>query len=126
MPTAFPDVCPQQRQFNAGKYATTRFTSLSGASVTRLYGDEPFEATLQVSYLLTDAQAAPFLESWHNAKGAADTLALPASIYGGMDSALTDQIQTYSWRWSKPPRIESVMAGRSRIQVSLVGTLDIS
>ena len=126
MPTAFPNVCPQKRQFNAGKYPTKRFTSYSGASVTRLYGNAPFEATLQVSYLLTDAETAPFLKCWHDAKGDSDTLTLPKKIYGGMDSTLTDEIGTYSWRWSAPPRIQSVMAGRSRIEVSLVGTLDIS
>ena len=126
MATAFPDVCPQRRQFNAGKYPTKRFTSLSGASVTRLYGTQPFEATISVSYLLTDAETAPFLKSWHDARGDSDTLTLPASIYGGMDAALTAEIKTYSWRWSAPPRIQSVMAGRSRIEVSLVGTLDIS
>lgn len=125
MTTEFPNVCPQSRQFTAGKYAVKRFNSVSGASSTRLYGSQPFDAQLQLRYLLSDSGIAQFLASYHGSKGGAGVLALPASIYGGIDPALIAQFKSYSWRWSEAPQVESVKAGLSRIQVSLVGTLDI-
>ena len=124
MATAFPDVCPQSRQFTAGKYAVKRFQAYSGATTTRLYGDEPFDAQMRLRYLLTEAEMAGFLASYHESKGGAGVITLPASIYGGIDPELITQMKTYSWRWESPPQVESVLAGRSRIQVSLIGTLD--
>ena len=124
MATAFPDLCPQSRQFTAGKYAVKRFQAYSGATTTRLYGDEPFDAQLRLRYLLTDSDMAQFLASYHGSKGGAGVLVLPASIYGGIDPALIAQFKSYSWRWESPPQVESVVAGRSRIQISLIGTLD--
>ena len=124
MTTPFPDICPQSRQLTAGRYAVKRFNSVSGASSTRLYGSAPFDAQMQLRYLLTDAEMAGFLASYHESKGGADVLTLPASIYGGIDDVLRAQIKDYSWRWQSPPQIEGVMSGLSRIQVQLIGTLD--
>ena len=124
MAIPFPDICPQSRQFTAGQYAIKRFSSISGASSTRLYGSQPFDARLQLRYLLSDAETAQFLASYHGSKGGAGVLVLPASIYGGIDPALIAQFKSYSWRWSQAPQVESVKTGLSRIQVSLIGTLD--
>ena len=124
MTTSFPDICPQRRQFTAGQYAVKRFSSVSGASSTRLYGSAPFDAQLQLSYLLSDSDMADFLQSWHDSKGGAGVLQLPDGVYGGVDASLVAQIKDYSWRWSGAPQVESVRAGLSRIQVSLIGTLD--
>ena len=124
MATKFPDICPQSRQLTAGKYAVKRFQAYSGATTTRLYGDKPFDAQMRLRYLLNDEQMAEFLKSYHQSKGGAGVINLPASIYGGIDDVLKAQIKDYSWRWQAPPQIEGVMSGLSRIQVSLIGTLD--
>ena len=124
MATEFPNVCPQSRRFTAGKYAVKRFNSISGASSTRLYGSQPFDAQLQLDYLLDDQEMAQFLASWHVSKGGAGIVLLGTAIYGGIDPALIAQMKSYSWRWSAAPQVESVLPGRSRIQVSLIGTLD--
>ena len=124
MTTDFPDVCPQSRQFTAGKYAVKKFNSISGASTTRLYGSQPFDAQLQLRYFLGDTEMAQFLTSWHTSKGGAGIVNLGPGIYGGIDPTLAGQIKSYSWRWESPPQVESVLPGRSRIQVSLIGTLD--
>ena len=125
MATDFPNVCPQSRRFTAGEYAVKRFSSVSGASSTRLYGSQPFDAQLQLTYLLNDQDMAQFLASWHVSKGGAGIVNLGAAIYGGIDPALIAQMKSYSWRWSAAPQVESEKAGLSRIQVSLIGTLDV-
>ena len=120
----FPNICPQRRSITAGKYPVKRFTAYSGASTTRLYGDKPFEARMRLGYLLGDEEMAEFLKSYHDSKGGAGVLVLPASVYGGIDPVLRAQIKSYSWRWDAPPQLESLNSGLSRIQVSLIGTLD--
>ena len=124
MATKFPDICPQRRSITAGKYPVKRFTAYSGASTTRLYGSKPFDAQMKLGYLLDDEQMAEFLKSYHLSKGGAGVIKLPDSVYGGIDPALRAQIKSYSWRWEAPPQLESVKSGLSRIQVSLIGTLD--
>ena len=125
MTTPFPDFCPQKRRFTAGQYAVKRFDSISGASTTRLYGSKAFNAQLQLDFLLSDDGVADLLRSYHDSYGGADDLNLPETVYGGMSKNLQEQIRDYYlWRWSSAPQIESVLPGRSRIQVTLIGTLD--
>ena len=121
----FPDYCPVSRQFVPGQYPVKRFDSISGASITRLYGSKAFNASIKLEYQLTDNEAAEFLASYHDSYGGADDLNLPASIYGGMSEALQEQIRDYySWRWDGPPQQQTVISGRSKIAVTLLGTLD--
>ena len=125
MTVDFPALCPTRRSLRAGEYPTKRFDSISGASVTRLYGSKAFNAQLQLTYLLGDDDMAAVLQSYHASYGGADDLNLPEIVYGGMSEDLQAQIRSYySWRWSAPPSVESVFPGRSRIQVTLIGTLD--
>ena len=122
---SFPDFCPTRREFSAGTYPVKRFDSISGAGVTRLYGSKASNATLQLSYLLADTEVAEFLESYHSTYGGAVGFALPLAVYSGIDPELRAQARDYyTWRWNAAPQIQSVMPGRSRIQVSLIGTLD--
>ena len=49
------DTCgPTKRTFSPGSYATKRFSSISGAGTTRLYGSKGFDATLRMTFLLND------------------------------------------------------------------------
>ena len=125
MTVDFPALCPTRRSLRAGEYPTKRFDSISGASVTRLYGSKAFNAQLQLSFLLSDEDMAAVLQSYHDSYGGADDLNLPEEVYGGMSETLRTQVRDYySWRWDAPPSVESLLPGRSRIQVTLIGTLD--
>ena len=125
MTVDFPSLTPQRRSLQPGKYPVKRFDSISGASVTRLYGSKAFNAQLQLEYLLSDDDMAAVLQSYHASYGGAEVLNLPAVVYGGMSTELQAQIRDYySWRWSGSPQVVSVMPGRSRIKVTLIGTLD--
>jgi len=120
----FPALSPTRRSFTPGEYPTKRFDSISGASVTRVYGSKAFNATLTLEFLLDDLDTQAILQSWHDSLGGAKTLTLPESIFEGMHGP-ESQIPDYvNWRWSQTPTVESLQPNTSRIQVRLIGTLD--
>lgn len=121
----FPDICPIRRTYTPGEYATKRFSAINGASDTRLYGSKAFDASLSMSFLLSDKDMADLLDSWHESKGGFYTLDLPDSVFAGVSSVLQTQIPSYlQWRWAEMPSVESVLPNRSRVQVQLIATLD--
>ncbi len=120
------DTCgPTQRSFTPGKFPTKRFNSISGAGTTRLYGSKEFDASMSMSFLLNDADTCTFMQCWRDAKGSYDTITLPDSFFAGASNVLDCTIPSYlNWRWAEPPSVESLLPGRSRVQVNLVATLD--
>jgi len=120
----FPAVSPTRRSFTPGEYPTKRFDSISGAGTTRLYGSKASNATLDLEFLLDDTNTEAVLQSWHDSLGGAKVLTLPATLFEGMNGP-EGQIPNYlNWRWAQVPSVQSVFPGRSRIQASLVATLD--
>jgi len=120
----FPAVSPTRRSFTPGEYPTKRFDSISGAGTTRLYGSKASNATLDLEFLLDDTNTEAVLQSWHDSLGGAKVLTLPATLFEGMNGP-EDQIPNYlNWRWAQVPSVQSVFPGRSRIEASLVATLD--
>jgi len=116
---------PTKRTFRPGEFATKRFTSISGSGTTRLYGSKAFDASLQLSFMLNDADTAAFLDCWYAAKGTYDTLELPAEFLAGASDVLDSGVPDYlNWRWAEAPSVESLFPGRSRVQINLVATLD--
>lgn len=116
---------PTRRTFRPGSYATKRFTSISGAGSTRLYGSKASDAELQLSFLLDDADTCAVLKCWDDAKGTYDTIDLPEQFLAGSSPILDCGVPTYlNWRWADPPSIESLLPGRSRVQINLIATLD--
>jgi hypothetical protein len=125
MTVSFPALCPSRRSFTPGKYPTKRFASISGAGSTRLYGSKAFDATLELEFAITDADLANILKSWHDSKGGAYVLTLPAMIFEGIERTTQEQIPDYlNWRWAEMPSVESLFPGRSRVRVQLIATLD--
>ena len=125
MATAFPSICPSARTFTPGQYPTRRFTAINGAGRTRIYGNAAFDATLSLEFVLGDPELALLLECYHSAQGGFGQLTLPNSIYQGFSVDVLAQIRPYLiWRWAEVPQVESLLPGRSRVQVNLIGTLD--
>ena len=121
----FPALCPVRRTLTPGNYATKRFTAVSGAGRTRLYGSKAFDATLNLEYLLNDNELSLLLASYHNSRGSYRALTLHPEVFAGIDPVVLAQIPSYlSWRWADTPVVNSLLPGRSRVQVNLVATLD--
>lgn len=116
---------PTRRTFVPGRFATKRFASISGAGTTRLYGSKAFDAQLQMTFVLSDADTCAFLKCWDSAYGDYDTITLPAEFLAGASSVLDCGVPDYlNWRWADAPSVESLFPGRSRVQVNLIATLD--
>ena len=120
------DTCgPTRRSFTPGRYATKRFNAISGSGTTRLYGSKAFDATLQLTFLLNDEDTCTFLKCWNDAYGDYDTLDLPEEFFAGSSPILDCGVPDYlNWRWADAPSVESILPGRSRVQINLVATLD--
>lgn len=116
---------PTQRSFTPGQYPTKRYEAISGSSSIRLYGSKAFDATMDLSFLMTDSDTASIVKAWHDSKGGFETLVLPSQFFDGASSVLAKGIPTYlNWRYAEPPSVESLFPGRSRVQIKLVATLD--
>ena len=116
---------PTQRNFRPGAFATKRFTSISGAGTTRLYGSKAFDASLQLTFILNDDDTSAVLQCWDAAYGEYGTIELPSVFLAGSSGALDVGIPEYlNWRWAEAPTVESLFPGRSRVQINLIATLD--
>lgn len=125
MTVKFPNLSPTSRNYTAGEFPTKRFNSISGAGTTRLYGSKAYNVSLNLEFVLNDADLASVLSCYDQANGSAYELALPNMVFDGMSSALQKQIPNHvTWRWDSTPQVESLFPGRSRVRVNLLGTLD--
>ena len=118
MNIAFPPLCPKSRSFSPGIYPTKRFTSISGAGVTRLYGTLPSAAVLTLEFLVTDTELQSVIECWHEAKGDAYPVSLPKDVFKGVRKSIF--YKSVQWRWGEAPRITSVVRGRSTLRARFV------
>ena len=77
----FPSICPVRRQFKAAQFPTKRFTSISGAGTTRLYGNKGFDATLDVQFLVDDEHLIKITDNWEESLGTYLPVDLPEPIF---------------------------------------------
>ena len=125
MPAAFPALCPVERSYAAGAFPTRRFSSVSGATTTRLYGSKGSGDTLSLRFATTDAEARSIVAAYQAVRGDFDYVTLPAAIWDGMTGSFQTVVPTYlRWRFNGPPDVRSVFPGRSEVSVSLVGLLE--
>lgn len=127
-----PNIAPTSRAFSPPRWPTSSTRSQSGVNTLRLWGSQPSQAALSLSFAnIPDATAAQFAAAHRQAKGPVTELTLPSAIYEGLGTALATEIQnlatTHGLRWffpeNDPPRISSVKPGISSVQVNLVGEL---
>ena len=122
----FPSLCPVRRVFNAAQFPTKRFTSISGAGTTRLYGNKAFDATLQLEFLADDKAIKGVVQNWYDSMGSYLPVSLPDTVYAGQSNLLGAVTPDYlEWHWEKEPIITSVQPNLSRVQVNLIAHLEI-
>lgn len=127
---AFPtSLEPTSRSYSPGDYPVKSYNANSGAEFRILYGSSPFNMILDLSYSnVTDAEADQFLTHYYEMQGTFQTFEIPstASTFagwtGGADS-LNRASSGAVWRYSEPPRQETVRPGVSNVSVRLVGVL---
>ena len=126
MTTAFPSLAPTSRSVTQGQYPVKRFTTISGAGTSRIYGSQPFNASLSLQFdNVPDVVALQIADTFDAAQGSKDVLQLPTTLWYGMDNRLRDRLQRdYSWRFAEQPQITSGPPGISSISVKLEGQRD--
>ena len=123
---SFPAICPVSRRFKAAEFPTKRFTSISGAGTTRLYGSKGFDATLDVQFLVDDDSLVAIVDNWESSMGTYLPVTLPPSVIAGNDDLLDELVPDYlEWHWAEPPTVESVNLGLHRVTVKLIAHLEI-
>jgi hypothetical protein len=129
MSIIFPSLKPSQRSFKLGAFPTKIYRSLSGATAKRSYGNKPFGYELQLVFSNIDDDAtALILEHYSGTFGGFSRFRLPDSLFSGMSETLRDYAKanaTILWEYAGPPEVESIIGGRSTVQLTLIGEQDV-
>jgi hypothetical protein len=129
MSITFPSLKPSQRSFKLGAFPTKIYRSLSGATAKRSYGNKPFGYELQLVFSnIDDASTLLILQHYNNTFGGFSRFQLPASVFSGMTDGLRGLAQESSairWEYAGPPEVESIIGGRSTVQLTLIGEQDV-
>ena len=122
----FPSICPVRREFKAAEFPTKRFTSISGAGTTRLYGNKAFDATLRLEFTADDTSTQALINNWYDSMGGYLPLVLPETAYAGQSELLDAVVPDYlEWHWETAPTVSAVQPNLSRVQVNLIAHLEI-
>jgi hypothetical protein len=96
MSITFPSLKPSQRSFKLGAFPTKIYRSLSGATAKRSYGNKPFGYELQLVFSNTDGLR-----------------------------GLAQESSAIRWEYAGPPEVESIIGGRSTVQLTLIGEQNV-
>ncbi len=123
---AFPSLRPTGRSVTQGQYAVKRFTSIAGTGTTRVYGSQPFNASISLQFNnISDNDALAIVNTYEDARGSKEALTLPTVLWEGMTDALRVKLQRdYAWRFAEQPQLTSGPPGISSIAVKLEGQRD--
>lgn len=131
MAVSFPSITPTNRSFSAPIYPVTVYRSQSGASVRRLWASQPSNARLSLTFNnISDADAASILACYSSASGSVGTLTLPSVVFNGAETALATLFSqagsVLQWHFAddSPPKVDSVVPGRSSVTLELIASLD--
>lgn len=127
---AFPSsIQPTARSYSPGDYPIKAYNANNGSEVRILYGSKPTNMTMELTYdNITDAEADQFFTHYYAVQGTYQTFTLPArsNVFTGWSGGINSLNLASSgavWRYSEPPRQQSVRPGISSVSVRLVGVL---
>ena len=123
----FPSLCPVSRQYKAPSFATKRYTSISGAGTTRLYGSKAFEAELNLQFLVAEDALIQIMNNWEESYGeylpvtlAPDTIAISDDL---VDALVPEYLE---WHWAESPTVESLNPNHYRVNTRFIAQLEIN
>ena len=101
----FPSLCPVSRQYKAPSFATKRYTSISGAGTTRLYGSKAFDAELNLQFLVEQDTLIQIMDSWEQCYGEYLPVSLPPDAIGISNELVDALVPEYlEWHWAESPK----------------------
>lgn len=119
----FPAISPSDRNFEPPEYSVSKYKTMNGGRVRRLWASQPGGGALDLSFEnISDAAAESILAAHDVAKGAENDVVLPDAVLSGTEGALLAYMRSPSgqaWSFEAPPEIESVKGGMSSARVKL-------
>ncbi len=123
----FPYVCPVSRQYKAPDFATKRFTSISGAGTTRLYGNKGFDAELNLQFLVDETILVSIMANWESSYGTYLPVELPSEVVSGNSQVSNALVPEYlEWHWAENPTVESLNPNLYRVTTRFIAQLEIN
>jgi len=141
MAAKFPNITPSSRSLTMGDLPSKVYRAMSGATVRRAFGNKKtgYVMKLQFKNLGDDVSVRggtqktvkEILDHYCEVNGTFDTFNLGRGLLKGMgtDSAnyfagTATQSPEVSWRYARPPEVQSVQTGLSNVSVELIGEID--
>ena len=119
-----PDFCPTSCRYTPPFHPVQVVRSISGAASRLLYGAKSGQATLEVEYALSDADAAMLLKRFEEGRSSFDRVRLSAYIWKGGSVEVGNSVPPHiHWYFDEPPSVDRLARGRTRVRVTLLGDL---
>lgn len=111
-----------------GQYPTKTYTSLSGKTIRKSFGNKPFGYELELSFQNVDEGVLNTIhDHYHGQGGGTEGFSIPSLIFSGYEDIATRQhfasIEGIRWFYAEPPSVESTTLGLSSITLRLTGDL---
>jgi hypothetical protein len=124
----FPAYAPTKRQFVPGIYPQKSHRSLAGVVVKRTFGNKPSAATLSFSFdNIADVKVVAILGHYRSQTAVNRRFKISAITMAGISTELAaiadGSADNLRWEYAKPPAVESIRPGASRVQVELLGEI---
>lgn len=131
----FPEITPSARSMTMGDLPSKTYRAMSGATVRRAFGNKKTQYVLKLQFnnigddaaLRTDAGTVKqILSHYDDANGTFDRFVLGNKVFGGISTTAKSYFKNadVSWRYAKPPEVQSVKIGVSSVSVELIGEID--
>jgi hypothetical protein len=128
MTVTYPSIEPATRTFTPGTYAVTEPNHLGVQDDPRVWGNQPSEAQLDLTYkYVSETDTNALLNAWNYSLSGYIKLTLPSQVACGItDAGFSARItgtNAYSWFFAEEPTITSRKGKRADIAVKLVGRI---
>ena len=124
MAVNLPDQCPSSVRYTPPAHPVRGFRSQSGATYRVLFGSLSSGAGLELEYLLSNQEAALWMEAFEAARGEFFEVLVDDTRWAGADGLAATVPAHIRWHFAEPPRLERVFANRARLAVTLTGDLE--
>ena len=119
---------PTSRRFTMGVYPVRSYTSLSGKTVRRSFGNKASGYTLELTFENVDEGVLnTIFDHYHGQYGATEGFRIPQRLFSGYKQETTfDNFRTIpnvQWFYADSPRVESTVLALSTISITLIGDL---
>ncbi len=119
-----PSHCPSGATYRPPGFPVKLFRSVSGAAARVLYGDRSSQAGLSLEFSLDTERAAQWAAAFESARGTFDQVTVPDVVWEMAEEIEATIPSHIAWFFASEPTIERLSAGRTRVQVELIGDLE--